>query len=116
MSIELKRVYEKPLPADGKRILVERLWPRGLTKDKAQVDVWLTEIAPSTDLRKWFDHDPDKWTQFRKRYQTDLEQNDEHVSQLKNEIGKHKATLVYAANDKEHNAALVRLEFLKRHG
>lgn len=115
MNIQLKRVYEQPESADGKRILVERLWPRGLSKDNARVDVWLKEIAPSTELRKWFDHDPEKWTEFKKRYRAELNQNDEQVAQLKKEIGTHNASLVYGAKDQTHNAALVVLEFLKRH-
>lgn len=114
MNVKLKRVYEEPDAADGKRVLVERLWPRGLTKEKAQVDLWLKEIAPSTELRKWFDHDPDKWTEFQKRYRAELAGNDEQVALLKEAIGKHAATLVYAAHDQEHNAALVLLDFLGR--
>ena len=114
MNIKLKRVYELPDATDGKRILVERLWPRGLTKEKAHVDLWMKDIAPTTELRKWFDHDPDKWTEFKKRYRAELKQNDEQVAQLRNEIGKRKTTLVYGAKDEEHNAALVLLEYLKR--
>ncbi len=114
MSIQLKRVYEEPDSTDGKRILVKRLWPRGLTKDKTQVDLWMKEIAPSTELRKWFDHDPDKWTEFKTCYRAELKLNDEHVVQLKKKIGKNKTTLVYGAKDEEHNAALVLLEYLTR--
>lgn len=114
MNIKLKRVYELPDATDGKRILVERLWPRGLTKEKAHVDLWMKDIAPTTELRKWFDHDPDKWTEFKKRYRAELKQNVEQVAQLRKEIGKRKTTLVYGAKDEEHNAALVLLEYLKR--
>ncbi|HMR79040.1 MAG TPA: DUF488 family protein [Polyangiaceae bacterium] len=113
MTIHLKRVYVEPDEADGKRILVERLWPRGLTKEQAQVDLWLKDIAPSTELRKWFDHDPDKWAEFTRRYRAELRKNDEQVALLKKEIGRHKATLVYAARDEEHNAARVLQEYLK---
>ncbi len=113
MDIQLKRAYEKPDAADGKRILVERLWPRGLTKDKAHVDVWLKEIAPSTQLRKWFDHDPDKWTEFKKRYRAELRENGEQVDRLKDEIGNKKATFVYGSKDEVHNAAIVLMDFLK---
>lgn len=112
MNVELKRVYEKPAVTDGKRILVERLWPRGLTKEKAQVDVWLKGIAPSTALRKWFGHDPEKWTEFKKRYRGELRANHEQLVRLKDEIGGHKATLVYGAKDEIHNAAIVLLAFL----
>lgn len=114
MNIKLKRAYEPPEPTDGKRILVERLWPRGLTKEKAHVDLWLKDIAPTTDLRKWFDHDPEKWTEFKKRYRAELKKNDAQVALLKQAIGKHPATLVYGAKDEEHNAAIVLLDFLKR--
>lgn len=114
MIMQLKRVYEKPKTSDGKRILVERLWPRGLTKEKAHVDLWLKEIAPSTELRKWFDHDPEKWAEFKKRYCQELTHNHENVAQLSAEIGKQPVTLVYAAKDEEHHAALVLLQFLKK--
>ena len=114
MNIKLKRVYESADEADGKRILVERLWPRGLTKEKAQVDLWMKDVAPSTALRKWFDHDPAKWTEFQKRYRAELEDNSEQVAQLTEAIGKRKTTLVYGAKDEEHNAAIVLLEFLTR--
>lgn len=114
MNIKLKRVYESADETDGKRILVERLWPRGLTKEKAQVDLWMKDVAPSTALRKWFDHDPAKWTEFQKRYRAELEDNSEQVAQLTEAIGKRKTTLVYGAKDEEHNAAIVLLEFLTR--
>ncbi len=114
MNINLKRVYETPEEADGKRILVERLWPRGLSKEKAQVDLWMKDVAPTTELRKWFDHDPAKWTEFQKRYRSEIEACDEQIAQLKKAIGKRKATLVFGAKDEEHNAAIVLLEFLKR--
>ena len=113
MDIELKRAYEAPDAADGKRILVERLWPRGLTRDKAHVDVWLKEVAPSTELRKWFNHDPDKWAEFKKRYRAELRGNGKQVARLKDEIGKGKATFVYGSRDEVHNAAIVLMDFLK---
>ena len=116
MHIALKRVYEKPEVADGKRILVERLWPRGLTKENAQVDLWLKDIAPSTKLRKWFDHDPAKWTAFKQRYRAELHENAELVATLKNAIGSRNATLVYGSRDEIHNAAIVLLELLERDG
>jgi uncharacterized protein YeaO (DUF488 family) len=113
MDIELKRVYEKPDATDGKRILVERLWPRGLTKEKAQVDLWLKEIAPSTKLRKWFSHDPDKWTEFQKRYRAEIRDKDEQVARLKDVIGNRKVTFVYGSKDEIHNAVIVLMDFLK---
>ena len=107
MKIKIKRVYEKPDREDGKRILVDRLWPRGLTKEKASIDLWLKEIAPSTELRKWFGHDPEKWKEFGKRYSAELKKNEEQVSLLKEQLKKGTVTLVYGAKDKEHNEALV---------
>ena len=107
MSIRIKRVYEQPSHEDGKRILVDRLWPRGLSKKQASVDLWLKDIAPSTELRKWFDHDPSKWTEFKQRYLHELKNNSEAVQVLKDELKKGQVTLVYGAKDEEHNDALV---------
>ena len=107
MSIRIKRVYEQPSHEDGKRILVDRLWPRGLSKEKASVDLWLKDIAPSTELRKWFDHDPSKWDEFKQRYLSELKENSEAVQTLREELKKGQVTLVYAAKDEEHNDALV---------
>ena len=110
MNIKIKRVYEKSDKEDGKRILVDRLWPRGLTKEKASVDLWLKEIAPSTELRKWFDHDPKKWEEFQQRYLRELKKNSEPVQTLKQELKKGKVTLLYGAKDEEHNEAIVLLQ------
>jgi uncharacterized protein YeaO (DUF488 family) len=107
MNIKIKRVYEKPDEKDGFRILVDRLWPRGLTKEKAAVDLWLKDIAPSTELRKWFNHDPDKWKEFKKRYLNELKENKESVAVLKSYLKKKLVTLLYAAKDSDHNEALV---------
>lgn len=112
MELYIKRVYEKPAKEDGTRILVDRLWPRGLTKEKARVDLWLKEIAPSTELRKWFGHDPAKWDEFQKRYRAELRMNKEQVSLLKEEQKKGIVTLVYGAKDEEHNEALVLKDWL----
>ena len=114
MEVNLKRVYEAPAKNDGKRILVDRLWPRGLTKEKAKIDLWLKNIAPSTELRKWFDHDPDKWKDFKKRYHQELKNNKEQVSILYEELKKGAVTLVYGAKDEKHNEALVIKEWLNR--
>ncbi len=95
------------------RILVDRLWPRGLTKRKADIDVWLKEIAPSTELRKWFGHDPDKWIEFKKRYHRELKNNKEQVAILKEYLKKRKVTLVYAAKDVEHNEAHILKESIR---
>ena len=112
MDIKLKRVYEEPAKGDGKRILVDRLWPRGLTKEKAAVDMWLKEIAPSTDLRKWFGHDPAKWNEFQKRYIKELDANPEPVNTIKDLAKKGTVTLLYGARDEEHNDAVVLLDYL----
>lgn len=107
MKLFVKRVYDKKEAKDGKRILVDRLWPRGLTKEKAAADIWLKEIAPSTELRKWFSHDPGKWVSFQKKYTTELENNKEAVAVLRKEIKSGTVTLLYAAKDEQHNEALV---------
>jgi uncharacterized protein YeaO (DUF488 family) len=112
MTIKLKRVYEQPAASDGKRILVDRLWPRGLTKEKAAVDLWLKEVAPSNDLRKWFAHDPAKWPEFKTRYRAELKQNSEAVAELK-AATKGNTTLLYGAKDEEHNEAVVLQELLR---
>ena len=112
MQIKIKRVYEAPAKTDGKRILVDRLWPRGLTKEKAAVDIWLKEIAPGTALRKWFDHDPQKWSEFKKKYRQELANNAAQVALLKAAYKKGAVTLLYAAKDEAHNDALVLKEWL----
>ena len=112
--IQLKRAYEAASKSDGLRILVERLWPRGVSKDKAAIDLWLKEIAPSTELRKWFGHDPDKWPEFRKRYRAELRANKDLVTQLKQKIAAGTVTFVFAASDHERNSAVALKEFLER--
>ncbi len=112
MKIRIRRVYELPDKQDGVRILVDRLWPRGLTKAKASVDLWLKDVAPSTELRKWFGHDPAKWTEFQKRYRAELKENDKQVELLMAEIAKGVVTLAYGAKDEDHNEAVVLQEFL----
>jgi len=107
MNLKIKRVYEKPDAKDGFRILVDRLWPRGMTKEKAAVDLWLKEVAPSTELRKWFNHDPEKWKEFQKKYREELKNNHEAVSSLKGHAKKGTVTLLYGAKDEIHNEALV---------
>jgi uncharacterized protein YeaO (DUF488 family) len=113
-ELNLKRVYEAPHKDDGPRILVDRLWPRGLTKEKAKVDLWLKEIAPSTELRKWFGHDPKKWRSFRKRYETELKDHADEIKLLKSKVKEGTVTLIYGARDQEHNEALVLKQFLER--
>ena len=107
MNIRTKRVYEAPAKGDGARILVDRLWPRGFSKEKAQVDLWLKDIAPSTALRKWFAHDVAKWDEFRRRYARELDANADAVETLRAHAGRGAVTLVYGAKDEEHNQAAV---------
>lgn len=114
MNIKMKRVYEQPDKKDGERILVDRLWPRGLTKEKASVDLWLKEIAPSTELRKWFAHDPNKWKSFRGRYETEIRHNDDLIKVLKQKAREGTITLIYGARDEKHNEALVLKQFLEK--
>jgi uncharacterized protein YeaO (DUF488 family) len=110
--IKLKRAYAPPSRDDGLRILVERLWPRGLTKKRAAVDLWLKEVAPSPELREWFKHDPGKWDQFQKRYRQELQTKKNAVKLLKEKTEEGAVTLIYAAKDQAHNSALVLKEFL----
>ena len=110
--VRLKRVYEKPSKEDGFRVLVERLWPRGLTKERAGIDLWLKEIAPSDRLRKWFGHDPVRWEDFRKRYEAELRKKKEVLDPLRRRIDEGDVTLVYAARDEAHNSAVALKRFL----
>ena len=105
--IKLKRVYEDPSPEDGFRVLVDRLWPRGLTRERAAVDLWLKDVAPSTELRKWFGHDPAKWREFQARYREELRGKRDALDLLTAKSKEHTVTLVYAARDEEHNEAVV---------
>jgi uncharacterized protein YeaO (DUF488 family) len=111
-DIRIKRVYEEPDASDGKRILVDRLWPRGLTKERAKVDLWLKDVAPSNDLRKWFSHDPAKWEEFQSRYREELKNDKEALATLKQEAAEGPATLLYGAKDEQHNEAVVLLKLL----
>ncbi len=114
MNIAIKRIYETPSKEDGKRILIDRLWPRGLTKEKAKIDLWLKEISPSTTLRKWFGHDVAKWAEFKKRYIAEIKNNTESLNQLVEQIKKGKVTLIYGAKDEEHNDAVVLKLYLEK--
>lgn len=112
MPLKIKRVYESPAADDGARILVDRLWPRGLSKEKAHLTLWLREIAPSNALRKWFGHEPEKWPEFQRRYLAEIRANPEALAKLKAAAGTGRATLVYAAADSEHCNARVLVELL----
>ena len=106
--IKLKRIYEPNDKKDGYRVLVDRLWPRGISKKRARLDLWLKDVAPSTELRKWFNHDPKKWVGFKKKYQAELKKNKEVVLMLKQAKKKHSTiTLLYGAKDEMHNEAIV---------
>ena len=110
--VKTKRIYDLPAADDGTRILVDRLWPRGLTKEDARIDEWLKEIAPSNELRKWFGHDPAKWAEFHSKYLEELRRQGPLLDELKSKARRGTVTLLFAAKDAEHNNAVVLKEFL----
>jgi uncharacterized protein YeaO (DUF488 family) len=112
VTIRLKRAYEPPQRGDGLRVLVDRLWPRGVSKEAARIDLWLKEIAPSTALRKWFHHDPARWLGFVKRYLRELEANAAAVDQLRALARRGTVTLVFSAKDEQRNQAIVLRDYL----
>ncbi len=116
MPISVKRIYDAPEKNDGYRVLVDRLWPRGISKDSAHIDEWLKELAPSDALRKWFHHDPERWQEFQKRYTTEL--NSSALQEILQRLGtmakKKKVTLLFGAKDIEHNNAVVLASFIKK--
>jgi uncharacterized protein YeaO (DUF488 family) len=114
MTIELKRAYDRAAESDGYRVLVDRIWPRGLAKADLQVDAWLKELAPSAGLRKWFRHDPAKWDEFKKRYARELEQHSDALEQLVERAKAGRVTLVFSAKDTEHNNAIALKQQLER--
>lgn len=105
--IRLKRAYEPADAGDGVRLLVDRLWPRGVSKERAALDDWLKDIAPSTELRQWFGHDPDRWPEFQRRYRAELREHAEELNRIRAMARTHTVTLVYSAHDEEHNDAVV---------
>lgn len=113
MNIRLKRAYERPEKDDGARLFVERLWPRGLTKEKAAIDEWFKDVAPSPALRKWYGHDPEKWDDFRRRYLEELRGNLEEVQRLCARVKKGPVTFVFAAKDEQRNSAVVLKGYLE---
>jgi uncharacterized protein YeaO (DUF488 family) len=115
MTLKLKRAYELASKTDGVRVLVDRLWPRGVSKKTARIDHWFREIAPSAELRKWFNHDPEKWAKFRQKYFRELNANREVVDQLRELLHRGTVTLVYGAKDEEHNDAVALQEYLTSH-
>jgi uncharacterized protein YeaO (DUF488 family) len=113
MKIRLKRAYDPPEKSDGTRFLVERLWPRGLTKEKAAINEWFKDVAPSPELRKWYSRDLAKWEAFRRRYLDELRGNPEAVNRLRERVKEGPATFDFAAKDEQHNSALILKEFLE---
>jgi uncharacterized protein YeaO (DUF488 family) len=111
--VKTKRVYDAALPDDGKRILVDRLWPRGMKKERARIEEWLKDIAPSDELRKWFSHDPAKWPEFKKKYNAELKKKSELVERLKTAAKKGTITLLFASKELKYNNATVIKEIIE---
>jgi uncharacterized protein YeaO (DUF488 family) len=112
--IQIKRIYDEYEAADGYRILVDRLWPRGISKDKAHVDEWVKEIAPSSELRQWFNHEPERFAAFKSKYKQELKANADLLGAIKKRAKQERVTLLYGAKDEVHNQAQVLLELLKK--
>ena len=112
-SLQVKRVYDKRSATDGQRILVDRVWPRGVSKAKLGDAIWLKDVAPSTALRKWFDHRPERWKQFRTRYAAELKRNSDTIKKIRAMCARRTVTLLYSARDVEHNQALALAEYLR---
>ena len=114
-TLHIKRIYDPPKRGDGARVLVDRVWPRGMSKEKAELDLWLKDIAPSTELRKWFGHKPERFAEFRKRYRDELKDKNEAIAELA-KLRPKNVTLLYSAHDEQHNQAVVLAEYLGTHG
>ena len=114
MAISLKRAYEKPSRSDGCRILVERLWPRGVSKQDAKIDLWPKQAAPSTELRRWFDHDPDKWQEFKRRYFDELRAQEESLEPIRERVRAGRVTFVFGSRETRFNNAVALKEYLER--
>lgn len=113
MVIQTKRIYEQPAPSDGRRILIDRLWPRGISKERAQIDFWAKSIAPSNELRKWYQHDPSKWDEFRRRYFAELNANPEGLAELREHLGSGTVTLLFGSRELHLNNATALREYLE---
>lgn len=113
MPFQVKRVYEPPAPGDGLRALVDRLWPRGLSKESAAIDEWLRELAPSNELRRWFGHDPARWNEFRRRYAAELAPQREAIARLRQLGARRRVTLLFGAKDLRHNNAVALEAYLR---
>ena len=113
MPLRTKRIYEEPTPADGRRILIDRLWPRGVSKEAARIDFWAKAIAPSNELRQWYQHDPEKWHEFRDRYFAELDANPEAIAELRSQLGSGAATLLFGSKEERLNTASALREYLE---
>lgn len=111
--VAIKRVYDPPSSADGYRVLIDRVWPRGITKERAHVDEWARELAPSTELRRWFGHEPARFKEFRTRYRAELAEQPERLRELRRRARTEQVTIVYGARDREHNNAVVLAELVR---
>ena len=117
MDLAIRRVYDEPAASEGRRVLVDRLWPRGTSKADLEGVAWVKSVAPSDGLRDWFGHDPGKWAEFKRRYAAELDDNPEGIAELRKALGRgRRATLLYAAKDEAHNNALALAEYLARNG
>lgn len=112
-EVQIKRIYDAPALSDGYRVLVDRIWPRGIKKRDAALDDWLRELAPSTKLRKWFGHDPRRWNEFRERYRLELREQTPRLNALRQEVARRRVTLIYSARDPRHNQAVVLKEVIQ---
>jgi uncharacterized protein YeaO (DUF488 family) len=112
--IGIKRIYDSAAKGDGARVLVDRVWPRGVSKKDARLDEWLKDVAPSTELRKWFGHDADKWAEFKRRYRAELKQRPDKIAKLHGMAEKGDLTLLYGAKDEDHNQAVVLRDYLEK--
>ena len=113
MSVKIKRVYDAAEPGDGYRVLIDRMWPRGVSRGRAQLDEWARELAPSSELRKWFNHDPERFDEFRSRYRKELHERGPLLEELRRRARDGPVTLLYAARDREHNDAVVLEELVR---
>jgi uncharacterized protein YeaO (DUF488 family) len=114
MAIQLKRAYDKPQKTDGRRVLIDRVWPRGVRKEDLKLDEWLKDLAPSTELRKWFGHDPEKWEEFRKRYFHELDAHPDTIRQLRAKMREGPLTIVFGSKEERFNNAVALKEYLEK--
>lgn len=112
-EVQTKRIYDAAEESDGYRVLIDHIWPRGMSRERARLDQWARELAPSGELRKWFSHDPERFDQFRARYRDELAEHSEAIEALRERAGRERLTIVYAARDRAHNNAVVLAELLR---